>query len=162
MFSWEKTRYSYSKIFTEIQVKRNWNWNSLSMKNLEVIDSKSQWRNVFTRKNWNWKWRSRNEKWWNTSIHSSFQFGFQKLWCNVFTGEKRMQDTTRPRWLKWTTYHLIVYVVMSDFNVSLAASTDYGRQMKPFFNDIPNFWANWADRLNIFWGIWGIFGWTIT
>ena len=33
-----------------------------------------------------------------------------------------MQDTTRPRWLKWTTYHLIVYVVMSDFNVSLAAS----------------------------------------
>ena len=46
-----------------------------------------------------------------------------------------MQDTTRPRWLKWTTYHLIVYVVMSDFNVSLAASRDYGRLMKPSFND---------------------------
>ena len=61
-----------------------------------------------------------------------------------------MQDTTRPRWLKWTTYHLIVYVVMSDFNVSLAASTDYGRLMRPFFNNIPNFSANLADQLNNF------------
>ena len=24
--------------------------------------------------------------------------------------------------------------------------TDYGRPMKPFFNNIPNFWA-WADKL---------------
>ena len=61
-----------------------------------------------------------------------------------------MQDTTRPRWLKWTTYHLIVYVVMSDFNVSLAASTDYGRPMKPSFNDIPDFGPNLADLLNNF------------
>ena len=36
-------------------------------------------------------------------------------------------------------------------------TTDYGRQNKPFFNDIPNFWANWADRPNKFWGIWSIF-----
>ena len=48
-----------------------------------------------------------------------------------------MQDTTRPRWLKWTTYHLIVYVVMSDFNVSLVASTDYKRPMEPFFQRYP-------------------------
>ena len=32
--------------------------------------------------------------------------------------------------------------------------TDYGRSMKPFFIEIPNFWA-WIDKS---WGIWGIFG----
>ena len=26
--------------------------------------------------------------------------------------------------------------------------TDYGWPMKPFFNDISNFWANWEDRSN--------------
>ena len=31
--------------------------------------------------------------------------------------------------------------------------TDYGCPMKPFFIEIPNFWA-WADK---FWGIWGVF-----
>ena len=35
-----------------------------------------------------------------------------------------------------------------------AVTTDYGRQGKPFFGKISNFWA-WADK---FWGIWGIFG----
>ena len=35
----------------------------------------------------------------------------------------------------------------------LDISTDYGRPMKPFFIEIPHFWA-WADK---FWGIWGIF-----
>ena len=35
-----------------------------------------------------------------------------------------------------------------------AVTTDYGRQVKPFFSEISNFWA-WADK---FWGIWGIFG----
>ena len=35
-----------------------------------------------------------------------------------------------------------------------APTTDYGRPMKPFFIEIPNFCA-WADT---FWGIWGIFG----
>ena len=37
-------------------------------------------------------------------------------------------------------------------------STDYGRPMKPFFIEFQNFWA-WADK---FWGIWGIFGQTIS
>ena len=36
--------------------------------------------------------------------------------------------------------------------------TDYGRPMKPFFIEIQTFWA-WADK---FWGIWGIFGQTIS
>ena len=26
---------------------------------------------------------------------------------------------------------------------------------KPFFNNISNFWANWADWLNKFWGVFG-------
>ena len=30
--------------------------------------------------------------------------------------------------------------------------------MKPYSNDIPNFWANWADQPNKFWYNWGIFG----
>ena len=30
---------------------------------------------------------------------------------------------------------------------------DYWCPMMPFFNNIPNFWANWADRPNKFWGI---------
>ena len=38
-------------------------------------------------------------------------------------------------------------------------STDYGRPMKPFFIEIPNFCA-WADKLGR--GIWGIFGRTIS
>jgi hypothetical protein len=29
----------------------------------------------------------------------------------------------------------------------LAATTDYGRPMKPLFIEIPNFWA-WADKLS--------------
>ena len=37
--------------------------------------------------------------------------------------------------------------------------TDYGRPMKLFFKDISNFWANWPNRLNKFWGI-CIFGLT--
>ena len=38
----------------------------------------------------------------------------------------------------------------------LVQLTYYGRPMKPFFIEIPNFWqANWADE---FLGIWGIFG----
>ena len=40
---------------------------------------------------------------------------------------------------------------------SLLYIKDYGRLMKPFFNDIPNFWANWVDRQNKLWGLWGIF-----
>ena len=31
--------------------------------------------------------------------------------------------------------------------------TDYGRPMKPFFNVIPNFCANWAGQPDKFWGI---------
>ena len=41
---------------------------------------------------------------------------------------------------------------------SLSVSTDYGRLMKPFLNNITSFSANWADRPNNFWGIWGIWG----
>ena len=41
---------------------------------------------------------------------------------------------------------------------SMLVCTDYGRPMKPFFIEIPNVWA-WADKL---WGIWGIFGQTIS
>ena len=40
--------------------------------------------------------------------------------------------------------------------------TDYGRPMKSFFIEIQNFWdgqTNWVDK---FWGIWGIFGRTIS
>ena len=33
----------------------------------------------------------------------------------------------------------------------LVPVTDYGFPMDPFSNDIPNFWANWADRSNKFW-----------
>ena len=40
----------------------------------------------------------------------------------------------------------------------LSECTDYGRQRKPFFIEIQNFWA-WADK---FMGIWGILGWTIS
>ena len=39
-----------------------------------------------------------------------------------------------------------------------AVTMDYGRQVKPFFSEISNFWA-WADK---FWGIWGIFSQTIS
>ena len=38
--------------------------------------------------------------------------------------------------------------------MSLVHTTDYGCTMKPFFIEIPNFWA-WADT---FWGIWGFLG----
>ena len=58
----------------------------------------------------------------NQDTIDSFIQRSKKIMMQCFHGRKAMQDTTRPRWLKWTTYHLIVYVVMSDFNVSLAAS----------------------------------------
>ena len=29
----------------------------------------------------------------------------------------------------------------------------HGLRTPDFFNNIPNFWANWTDRLNKFWGI---------
>ena len=41
---------------------------------------------------------------------------------------------------------------------SMLMATDYGHPMKPFFVEIPNFWA-WADEL---WDIWDIFGWFIS
>ena len=31
-----------------------------------------------------------------------------------------------------------------------------------FFQQYPNFWANWADQPNEFWGIWSILGQTIS
>ena len=34
----------------------------------------------------------------------------------------------------------------------IGLGTDYGRPIKPFFNEIPNFWA-WADNLGD-WCIW--------
>ena len=37
----------------------------------------------------------------------------------------------------------------------MVVATDYRRPSKPFSNDISNFWANWADRPNTFWGIFG-------
>ena len=37
----------------------------------------------------------------------------------------------------------------------MGQNTDYGRPMKPFFIEIPNFWAD------NFWAIWGIFGQSI-
>ena len=43
---------------------------------------------------------------------------------------------------------------------SLSVSTDYGRLMKPFLNNITSFSANWADGPNS-WGIWSIFVQTI-
>ena len=33
--------------------------------------------------------------------------------------------------------------------------TNYGCPMKPFFINISNFWANWEDRSNKSWGIFG-------
>ena len=39
---------------------------------------------------------------------------------------------------------------------SFDKTTDYGRPMKPFFIEIQNF------RADKFWGIWGIFGQTIS
>ena len=38
----------------------------------------------------------------------------------------------------------------------MVSCTDYRRPMKPFFIDIPKFLANWADRPNKFWGIFGL------
>ena len=73
----------------------------------------------------------------NQDTIDSFIQRSKKIMMQCFHGRKAMQDTTRPRWLKWTTYHLIVYVVMSDFNVSLVASTDYERPMEPFFQRYP-------------------------
>ena len=32
------------------------------------------------------------------------------------------------------------------FSFALYIRTTYERPMKPIFSDIPNFWANWADR----------------
>ena len=88
--------YSYSMIFTEIQVECNWNWYPLSMKNLEVIDSKSQWSKVFTRKNWNWKWRSRNEKSRHRFIQRS-NLG-SKSYDAMFSRERKAcKDTTHSR-----------------------------------------------------------------
>ena len=43
--------------------------------------------------------------------------------------------------------------VQSVCKVHILSCTDYGLPMKPFFIEIPNFWA-WAD---IFWGVLGIF-----
>ena len=40
--------------------------------------------------------------------------------------------------------------------------TDYGRPMKPFFNVIPKFWANWAGQPDKFWGIQGILDQTVS
>ena len=47
---------------------------------------------------------------------------------------------------------------LSGIKLDLLTPQDYGHKMKPFFIEITNFWA-WADR---FWGIWGIFGRTIS
>ena len=53
-----------------------------------------------------------------------------------------------------------VYLVYRSF--VMVCNTDYGRPMKPFFIEIQNFWA-WSDKLgDKFWGIWGIFGQTIS
>ena len=49
------------------------------------------------------------------------------------------------------TFHSGIFVVM-------CANTDYRCPMKLFFIGIQNFWA-WVDK---FWGIWGIFGLTIS
>ena len=35
-------------------------------------------------------------------------------------------------------------------------TTDYGRLMKPIFNNIPNFWLGLTNCANTFWGIWGV------
>ena len=44
----------------------------------------------------------------------------------------------------------------------MASSTDYRRPMNPFFIEIQNFWT-WADKLDRkIWGIWGIFGQTMS
>ena len=44
---------------------------------------------------------------------------------------------------------------MNSKDPGLYLLTYYGRQMKPFFNNIPNFWAKLADRPNKLWDIWG-------
>ena len=44
------------------------------------------------------------------------------------------------------------------YTFGLVLTTDYGHPVKHFFIEIQNFWA-WADK---FWGIWGIFGQTIS
>ena len=51
-------------------------------------------------------------------------------------------------------YGLLVIAVKLKW-VAWDRSTNYGHPMKPFFWDIPTFWANWADRANKFWGIFG-------
>ena len=49
---------------------------------------------------------------------------------------------------QWRNY-LGTALLLTDF------STDYRRLIKPFFND---FWANWPNRLNKLWGIFGLLG----
>ena len=50
---------------------------------------------------------------------------------------------------------------MSFLIIVIIEGTDYGRPMKPFLTEI-NFLA-WEDKLgHKFWGIWGIFGQTIS
>ena len=39
---------------------------------------------------------------------------------------------------------------------------DYRRPIKPFSKNIPNFWTNWADWPDKFWGIFGFLGRTIS
>ena len=49
------------------------------------------------------------------------------------------------------SFQNLIFLISED---AMHQITEYGRQKKPFFIKIPNFWAQ-ADK---FWGIWGIFG----
>ena len=53
---------------------------------------------------------------------------------------------------KYQYHHLLITINLS--KIYIEKNKDYGRPMKPFFIEIPNFCA-WADT---FWAIWGIFG----
>ena len=81
------------------------------------------------------------------------------------------QTTIKVGGLGWKVSHLIVIWQCTlrrpaNFHVTTSRiiifCTDYGCPMKPFFNDIPYFWAIWTDRPNKFLGICGILGRTIS
>ena len=58
--------------------------------------------------------------------------------------------------------YMMIYLNENSFrfryNIKDPVHGPYRRPMKPLFIEIQNFWA-WADK---FWGIWGIFGQTIS
>ena len=79
--------------------------------------------------------------------HELFNSGFFKSWCITFW------SICRPA--KYVHVHVKLVqkaechyprIFWPSYGPALILPMDYGRQIKPFFNDIPNFWV-WVDKL---------------